>query len=177
MNAQTFSLRPFASDAAFPKLSGRITRTEHRLILQYDLLDDRAQVFMPAQRLPQRQHDLWQTTCFEFFLGLQNSSQYWEFNLSPSGDWNVYRFSDYRTGMQEETAFTSLPFNIDLQEKQIALTIELDLTSIVQLDQPLDVAITAVLQILPDHNITYWALQHCGTEADFHLRESFAIAI
>lgn len=153
-------------------------------MLHYDLLDlaygsrERvcSQVFIPAASLPKRQHHLWETTCFEFFLGIHNSPQYWEFNLSPSGNWNVYRFSDYRTGMQEESAFTSLPFKLELKEKQVSLTIEVDLNAIVQPNQPLDVAITTVIQTSPSR-ITYWALQHCGTEADFHLRDSFVLKI
>ena len=60
--------------------------------------------------LPARKHGLWEETCFEFFLGVKDSPRYWEFNLSPAGHWNVYRFAGYRQGMEEETAFTALPF-------------------------------------------------------------------
>lgn len=176
MNAQTFSLHPFTSDSDSLKLSGKIARTDNQLVLHYDLFDALSQVVLPPANPPERQDNLWQTTCFEFFLGIQNSSQYWEFNLSPSGNWNVYRFSDYRTGMQEETAFTSLPFQIDVKEKRVSLTIDLNLDAIVPPTQTLDVAITTVIQIIP-HDITYWALHHSGTEADFHLRDSFALKI
>lgn len=172
---KNFTLHPFDADSDL-KLSGSISRSNNRLCLTYDLFDERSQVLIPAAKSPTRQNNLWQTTCFEFFLGVQNSPQYWEFNLSPSGDWNIYRFENYRTGMQEELKFTSLPFEINVKAKQVSLTIELDLNSIVQPDQPLDVSITTVIETSPQ-NITYWALQHCGTEADFHLRESFVLKL
>ena len=66
---------------------------------------------MPAD-MPARRDRLWEETCFEFFLAVKNSPRYWEFNLSPAGHWNVYRFADYRQGMQEEPAFASLPFSV-----------------------------------------------------------------
>jgi len=36
------------------------------------------------------------------------------FNLSPAGHWNIYRFEDYRQGMQEEMAFVT-PFSVHNQ--------------------------------------------------------------
>lgn len=177
MSVQTFSLYPFDSvfDPAILNLSGSIERIDHRLMLRYDLFDDRSQVLIPAAKLPNRQPDLWKTTCFEFFIGLQNDRQYWEFNLSPSGDWNVYRFDDYRVGMREETAFSSLPFEIETRSHQTSLTIELDL-SLIKVSQSIEVGMTAVIEQL-DRGITYWAIEHCGTEADFHIRDSFALKL
>lgn len=173
MNVQTFSLFPF--DSVILNLSGSIERIDHRLALQYNLSDDRSQVLIPAAKLPSRQHNLWKTTCFEFFIGVHNDRQYWEFNLSPSGDWNVYRFENYRAGMQEETAFSSLPFKVERRSHQTSLTIELDL-NLLEIASPIEVGITAVIEHT-DHQTSYWALKHCGTEADFHIRESFAIAL
>ncbi|MCU0551486.1 MAG: DOMON-like domain-containing protein [Leptolyngbya sp. Prado105] len=170
---KSFVLAPF--DIALGlELTGDIARTENRLRLHYDLFDEFSEVVIPAAHSPQRRNNLWQTTCFEFFLGVQNSPQYWEFNLSPSGDWNVYRFESYRTGMQEELTLTQLPFEFDAIEK--SCTIDFDLSPIIQADQLLNVSITAVIQTL-DEQITYWAIQHCGAEADFHLRESFVLDI
>ncbi|MER3432187.1 MAG: hypothetical protein C4288_01830 [Leptolyngbya sp. ERB_1_1] len=177
MSVQTFSLYPFDSafDSSVLNLTGRIARTDHRLILQYDLRDDRSQVLIPVAKAANREHNLWKTTCFEFFIGVQNDRQYWEFNLAPSGDWNVYRFDDYRIGMQEETAFESLPFSVETHPDRTSLTIELDL-NLISVTQPLDVGITAVIEQIT-HKITYWAIEHCGTEADFHIRESFALKL
>jgi hypothetical protein len=171
----TFSLHPFESESDL-KLSGSIDRTNNRLIAKYDLYDPLNQVFIPDAHSSSRQDNLWKATCFEFFLGLQNSPQYWEFNLSPTHNWNVYRFSHYRSEMQKEQAFTELPFEFDTTENEISLSIALDLSPIIQSDQFLNVGITAVIQT-QDQALSYWAIQHCGTEADFHLRESFVLEL
>lgn len=175
MSIQTFSLYPFeiVLDPAILNLSGSIDRIDDRLILQFDLFDPLSQVHIPVAKSPNRQHNLWQTTCFEFFIGVQNSPQYWEFNLSPSGDWNVYRFEDYRARMQEEVAFSSLPFEVKSRSLHTILSIELELNRL-NLNQSIDLGITAVIET---DQITYWALKHCGKEADFHLRESFALQL
>jgi hypothetical protein len=119
---------------------------------------------------------LWEDTCFEFFLGIKNSAQYWEFNLSPAGHWNVYRFDGYRQGMQEETAFENLPFNVQNQADGLALGLDVDLDKIISVQQAIEVAITTVIKDR-DGEVTYWALTHRGVEADFHLRDSFIIEL
>jgi hypothetical protein len=122
--------------------------------------------------LPTRKQELWQTTCFEFFLGIQNSPQYWEFNLSPNGDWNIYRFTGYRQGMVEEDKITSLPFQVHRESHLFRLDLSLDLTPIVAPETELYLGITTVIQPQVGE-IGYWALKHCGTQPDFHLRDSF----
>ncbi|MGG6266475.1 DOMON-like domain-containing protein [Leptolyngbya sp. AN03gr2] len=175
MKIRKFCLHPFGTtfDSSCLNLSGRVTRDNHCLVVKFDLIDDRSQVFIPNPKTSTRQDNLWQTTCFEFFIGVQNSPQYWEINLSPSGDWNVYRFEDYRTGMQEERAFSSLPFTVTTSPNHTSIVVALDLTQL-NLTQSIDLGITAVIET---DQISYWALKHCGKEADFHIRESFAIEL
>ena len=177
MNSQAFSLQPFSETDASVNLqiTGTINRQAHLLNIRYLLSGELSQVAIaaPADQ-PARQHELWQTTCFEFFLGLQGSDRYWEFNLSPSGDWNVYRFDNYRQGMQEETALTELPFAVDRQLETLALSLNLNLEAIALAEQSLEVAITTVIQ-RQDGEISYWALAHTGSEADFHRRDSFLL--
>ncbi|WP_199302654.1 DOMON-like domain-containing protein [Oscillatoria sp. FACHB-1406] len=120
----------------------------------------------------ERKNELWKTTCFEFFLGMKKSSRYWEFNLSPSGDWNVYRFEDYRHGMEEERRISRLPFEVRSRDNYVALSLEFDLAAIVSEPEALEIAIASVIQTQTG-GVTYWALKHCGTEADFHRRDSF----
>jgi hypothetical protein len=136
-----------------------------------------AELVIPARAdLPAREHGLWEETCFEFFLAVKNSPQYWEFNLSPAGHWNIYCFQAYRQGRQEETAFRSLPFSVQSRPDSLLLVLELDLDRIVPADQALEVAIAAVSKLL-DGQATYWALTHPGPQADFHRRDSFIIEL
>lgn len=171
-----FFLSPFTAvcDSAILNLSGSVDRIDNQLILKFDLFDQLSQVLIPVAKSPNRQDNLWQTTCFEFFIGVQNSSEYWEFNLSPSGDWNVYHFENYRTGMQQEKAFLSLPFERETRSHHTTFLIELDLNCL-NIAQSIDLGITAVIET--NQQLSYWALKHCGKEADFHIRKSFAIEL
>lgn len=176
---QTFYLQPFPSSQSLPslKIVGRIERNANRLVICYNLKGDLPQVAiaLPANP-PARKHELWQDTCLEFFLGIENSDRYWEFNLSPSGHWNVYRFDGYRQGMQEEIAFAMLPFKVELAADSLELIVEIDLDKIVTQECAIAFAITAVIKDKNDE-VTYWALTHTGTEADFHRRDSFIIKL
>ncbi len=179
MNDQIFSLQPFTSADSVPglKIAGNITRNGNLLILSYALLGKIEEILIaPPSDTPSRKNELWQNTCFEFFLGVKNSDKYWEFNLSPSSDWNVYRFDGYRQGMQQETAFTTLPFSVHHSSDCLAIALDIDLDKIVSPETALDVAITTVIKH-SDDRVTYWALTHSGVEADFHLRDSFIIEL
>jgi hypothetical protein len=177
MNEKPFSLQPFPSINPLPslKITGNIARRSNTLAIRYALVGPLAELVIPAPaNLPARRNGLWEETCFEFFLGVKDSDGYWEFNLSPAGDWNVYRFASYRQGMQEETAFTSLPFSVDNQSDSLRLALELDLEKIVQPDQTVELAVSAVLK-LKNGEVTYWALTHSRPQADFHCRDSFIL--
>lgn len=178
MNQQTFSLQPFPSAEVVPvQITGNISRNNHQLTINYQLIGDLQEIVItPPSDTPKRQHELWQNTCFEFFLGMKNSQRYWEFNLSPAGHWNIYRFDSYRQGMQEETAFNVLPFSVEHQSGSLVLSVNVDLDKIVASEQLLDVGITTVIK-QKDGRVTYWALVHQGNEADFHIRESFIVEL
>ena len=179
MNDQSFSLEPFPS--ARPLLSvtmeGTIARHANALAIRYTLLGRLREVVIPEPAaVPDRQDGLWKDTCFEFFLAVRGSPPYWEFNLSPAGHWNVYRFSSYRQGMEEERDFSSLPFRVERQSDSLSFRLEFDLDGIARADQVLEVAVSAVLKH-KDGSMTYWALTHCGPQPDFHRRDSFIIAL
>jgi hypothetical protein len=179
MSDRSFFLQPFTSNHLPPEIeiSGNIARHCNTLTIQYQILGQLAELAIPAvANSPTRKDELWQQTCLEFFLGIENSFQYWEFNLSPSGDWNIYSFEDYRQGMQAEAAFTSLPFIVYNRPNCLLLTLELDLDKIVKIDQTLEIAIASAIKPQVGE-VTYWALTHCGTPADFHQRGSFIIKL
>ncbi|MDM9585551.1 DOMON-like domain-containing protein [Nostoc sp. GT001] len=177
MNKQTFSLQPFFSTELFSnlKITGNISRNANQLAIDYNLGGDLKEIAIyPPSNAPSRKHELWEDTCFEFFLGIKDSARYWEFNLSPAGHWNVYRFDGYRQGMQEETAFEKLPFSVQNHADSLELALNVDLNKIVSAEQEIEVAITTVIKHR-DGEVTYWALTHRGAEADFHLRDSFIV--
>ncbi|MEH2232728.1 MAG: DOMON-like domain-containing protein [Nostoc sp.] len=179
MNKQTFSLQPFPSTESFPdlKITGNISRNANQLTICYNLGGDLKKITVASpSNAPLRKHELWEDTCFEFFLGIKDSARYWEFNLSPAGHWNVYRFDGYRQGMQEETAFEKLPFSVHNQADALVLALDVDLNKIVSTNQGIEIGITTVIKNIHG-NVSYWALTHKGEEADFHLRDSFIVEL
>ncbi len=115
----------------------------------------------------QRKDALWQTTCFECFFGRQGDSGYWEMNLSPSGDWNLYRFSAYRQGMQEERKVTKLDSDCLINENKMRLRFALPLRSLLSEDLPIRIGLSAILHYT-DETKEYLALSHPDEKPDFH---------
>jgi hypothetical protein len=129
-----------------------------------------------AAEAPRRQDRLWEETCIEFFLGTADPGEYWEFNLSPAGHWNVYRFTRYREGMREEPAIASLPFDVRRDPEALILTAEFGIGKIVPEGKDLAATVAAVIKAI-DGGKSHWAFVHPASRPDFHRREGFALTI
>ncbi len=171
----TFYLSPFARNTApTVKISGNIERQNNQLKILYRLEKSSPIIIPQIVNSPTRQDNLWEHTCCEFFIGLKNSTKYWEFNLSPAGNWNVFRFPNYRQYLAEEMAFDSLPFNVLQQADWLQLQLEVNLNKIISPEQSLEVGVTTVIED-QDRQLSYWALSHPASEANFHHRDSWMI--
>ena len=191
-------LQPFAARAELEpfRLSAGASWQANNLSLQFRLQGPLHQLRIPqAAAEPARRDGLWQSTCFEAFVGLPGQASYWEINLCPSGHWNLYALSGYRQNLRPEPALEALPFRLQLEpqgEGQALLLLNLHLqvraagstlnwqqAPGMEPEQPtgttqpeLELSATAVL----DHHrcgCSYWAWRHCAADADFHRRESF----
>ncbi|MCI5146759.1 MAG: hypothetical protein D3923_14845 [Candidatus Electrothrix sp. AR3] len=175
-------LHPFQKESlvAHLQIVGTLVRSTTDLQVSYELRGNLDSVCLPfahpTTTTPHRRNNLWQATCFEFFVAASGSPQYWEINLSPSGDWNVYAFTDYRHGMQEEEALTALPFTVRQQAECYRLELDFPLAQLIASDQSIEVAVSVILQ---GHNgqRSFYALTHCGSQPDFHQRESFLVRL
>jgi hypothetical protein len=187
---QAFALVPFgvAEPEAGVRLSGRIGRDGERLWVSYGLAGPLQRLAIPPlSATPRRRDELWQATCMELFLALPDQEAYREFNLSPSGDWNVYQLDGYRQGLRPDPGWSALPLRRRDPEPAAAATeseptgtLELHLTTTLPPElaaaAELEAAVTAVLQE-GDGSCSYWALRHPGPEADFHRRDGFALRL
>jgi hypothetical protein len=176
---QKFRLVPYpASDLPKIQITGEIERTGNRLSIRYVVTGEIDSVLLPAvSNSAARQDDLWKATCFEFFIAIKDHPRYWEFNMSPSGNWNVYAMEAYRqVNMREELALTQLPFEFKKTNAEISLDISVDLNPILEPAQVLQIGVTTIIQT-NDSSESYWALAHPGPHADFHLRESFTLVV
>jgi hypothetical protein len=180
MKGQNFSLKPFESTdlSRQSAISGFISLSSGTLAISYTCIGPLTELVIPEPAgMPTRKDGLWEETCFEFFLAVINHDRYWEFNLSPAGDWNVYCFKLYRQGMQAEPAFASFPFSVQRRPDALHISLEFDLTRVIPVsDQTVEAGISAVIKPVSGE-ISYWALTHPGIKADFHKRDSFTIKL
>jgi hypothetical protein len=174
-----FELVPFPSgDTPNITITGNVERGGDLLSIQYKVNGDIDQIVFPAKsKSPERKDDLWKATCFEIFLAIPDQPSYWEFNMSPSGNWNVYKMDAYRqVNMREEPAFKGLPFEFKQNDNNCSINISVNLNPIIQPAQNLQIGITTIIQTKAGSE-SYWALEHPGPQADFHLRESFILSL
>jgi hypothetical protein len=179
MLEQSFSLVPFApNELPNVSISGTVARDGTVLFLRYLLAGDLREIALPAPGTnPARAYDLWKATCFEFFLAKGDQPEYWEFNLAPSGDWNAYRMDAYRrVGFGAELLVQALPITTQSEADVFILTAAVNLGGLLRTEESVRVAIAAVLQER-DGRETFWALSHPASQPDFHLRESFILAL
>lgn len=177
MTTRRYSLKPFRAEGSGHdiRITGSIGRHANRLSVGYKLAGKLSELSIPAfEDSPRRKDRLWEETCVEFFLGVKGSLHYWEFNLSPSGNWNVYRFTSRRKGMREEPAFASLPFAVRREPEVLGLSLELDIGKIIPANKDMEVAVAAVIKSVKGAT-SHWALVHPGPRPDFHRRDGFLL--
>lgn len=124
---------------------------------------------IPRLSEPWRADGLWQTTCFEAFVGVEGEEGYREWNFAPTGNWAAYDFSGYREG--GDRADVGRPPYIRMEDNftwwTVGATIATDATRMLRL------GLSAVLE---ERNGTksYWALKHPNPEKpDFHTGDCF----
>ena len=125
---------------------------------------------------PSRKNELWRTTCFELFMKLPGGSEYWEVNLAPSRDWNMYRFTGYRSTLQPELMVDNINIATEITPPRLVslrATLPLPLSVV---NQKLAIGISSVIED-GDGNLHYFALRHCGLKPDFHDPAGFDIIL
>ena len=177
---QHFQLTPFDPLPVGFNLSvgGHISRPNtETLQVHYQATGDLNSVVIPQKANPPvRRDELWKTTCLELFIGETESSPYWEFNLSPNGDWNAYKLSAYRRNLTPDLAYQNLASTIHSGASEFELSVVCPIPADLKTSPKLDVAICAVIQF-KQGPISYWALNHGGAEADFHRRDGFVLSL
>lgn len=124
----------------------------------------------------QRQDFLWEQTCFELFVGIKDQDCYREINLSPQQYWNCYAFDDYRQPGDFPPQTAQDIELISLQYSQNKLQAILNLQQFIQQQdcylEDLKLGISSVIRLHTGKQLFY-ALQHSGTQADFHRRQDW----
>lgn len=183
---QTFSLQPFIdgeTSVASLSVEGWVERWQDQLTLEFQLTSDerceQQAILWPAQSdTPQRRDGLWQHTCLEWFVGRSGDETYWEYNLCPNGDWNVYALEGYRQGLTPDPHYSALPMARSGGGGITCFKVTAPLPEALQAAGALELelAVTAVVE-QGSGVLSYWALDHGSVEADFHRREGFLLRI
>jgi hypothetical protein len=154
-----------------------VCRAVATLELRYRTEGDIEDLIVPAVCAARRVDRLSQHTCFEAFIRAGDGRGYLELNFSPSTEWAVYSFTDYRTGMTDAGA-AAPHISVQRDHGVLQLDVVIDLASLPQLpgDGQLKLALSAVIEEA-DHRLSYWALAHPAGKPDFHHAEGFALAV
>ena len=124
------------------------------------------------QSAGQRRDHLWESTCCEAFLAIPGEERYWEINLSPNGDWAVYRFDRYRDGQHNQALNSPPVIRLKRRHHQLRLDARLPLSSWLSLGVCQELSLTTVLED-KTMGLSHWALRHDEGKADFHCRSTF----
>ena len=168
---------PRLRSAAVQRIDATVRRTAAgTLELTFRLYGDLSQIRVPGSTEPARADFLWQHTCFEAFIGAGNTTAYHELNLSPSGEWAIYEFRDYREiaalgsdGMAPHIAVHTAPGQLELEAKIASLPEALQAA-------PWRVGLCAVIEEV-NGSLSYWSLRHAAGPPDFHHAEAFALVL
>ena len=172
-----FSLHPFpGQDSGGVSIEGSIERTPQSLVLSFVLQGNLGDLVLPDTAERTRSDNLWQSTCLEMFWAEEGRRNYWELNLAPNGAWNVYTFTDYRTGMRQEERIATLLTNTERTTDTFSLTAELGIGNLHTNNAPLRVGVSGVLKHR-DSRLSYWALAHPEERPDFHVPQCFLLRV
>ncbi len=146
------------------------------LTLRYEVLGNIDLLSIPAPKPPVETANLWQHTCFEAFIAVEEEDAYREFNFSPSGEWAAYAFGGYRSRTDWQASGTP-PILFSRTQGRIVLTTVIARPGLP--DNPLNksyrLGLSAVLET-KNRELSYWALCHPSGKPDFHHRSGFTLS-
>jgi hypothetical protein len=173
MELLPFSPSPPNSTGASIRLFATVTKSNHEMHAHFTLSGDTTTIQWPPPTGVTQGSDLWKQTCFELFLATAHSSEYWEYNFSPSRQWAIYAFTDYR--QPAPISLTHVPTIDPPQRSATAFALQAHFTLEPPLiKQPLIMGVSAIIQTT-DGQRHFYALRHCSTKPDFHMRASFIV--
>jgi hypothetical protein len=171
------ALHPTAPCDAVRQIEAQVRRGPGATLeMQYVLHGDIERLLVPAQSRPHRADKLWQHTCFEMFVMADDIPGYYEFNFSPSTEWAIYSFSDYRDNMTVLQPVHAPQISVGHETARLSLQAAVDLQAPPLVDCGLRLALSAVVEDA-DGQLSYWALAHHGGKPDFHHPDGFILRI
>jgi hypothetical protein len=154
-----------------------------RLRLCYRLEGDPRRLRLPPPAAATFALNLWEHTCFEAFIAVEGSSAYHELNLSPSGEWAVFGFSEYREIAEVDIEGEAPGIAVRIGADTVELEAVIDLAAMAAgRGRPalpiaaLRLGLSAVVES-EDGAFSYWSLVHLPGAPDFHHHETRTIEL
>lgn len=168
------NLKPFKKNEDFT-VSSDVSLNGSKLSFQFKIEDLKSKLKLPDMKdSAKRVIGLWDNACFEAFWSYEGSPSYFEMNLSPNGNWNVFEFVNYRSpgfpNLKESRAWRLTSYK--RSENSFAADFETEVAF--ESGRSLDFSLNAIL-VTKSGEKSFWALEHFGEKPDFHKRESFLL--
>jgi len=165
---------PHTPSQAIREINVVVEEASSNLMLTFCLVGDVSSLSIPEVQPSQSADDLWQHTCFEAFIMGGEGPEYREFNFSPSGEWAVYAFRDYRDA---EVLENELAPGIVVCKTMDRLELSAEICrDFLPQGGPLRLGLSAVVEDA-EGVLSYWSLRHPPGQPDFHHTDSFAVQI
>jgi hypothetical protein len=132
------------------------------------------ELLMPPLGKPAREDGLWHHSCCEAFVLSGAGTAYREVNLSPSGKWAAYDFSDYRKGGGNADMRAPMISTAGIAG-QIAVGADLHFDAAMA-RAPWHVGLSAVIEE-KNGGKSWWALAHTSDKPDFHRADCFTLQL
>lgn len=176
---QAFVLQPHPDTRETPVKAISVTLSRGRdgaLTLRYRIIGGIDAIRVPAATSSGRADGLWAHTCCEAFIGAAGSTAYREFNFSPSGEWALYDFDDYRL-RRDKAPIPLLPLAILARSEGGELLLEAAIdAAALPTGNLLQLGLSAVIETT-EGGLSYWALRHPSERPDFHHRDAFTLTL
>jgi len=179
MTSTTLLCHPQTPTDAVRGIAARVRRSANgTLALTFVLDADLERLRIPPPGTPGVTHGLWQHTCLEAFIALNDTPGYHEFNFSPSREWAMYVFARYReiASVPDEPPSPAITVRQSPNRLELDAAVQLSDLSAVHAAAPLRLGLSAVIEDATGR-LSYWALRHPAGTADFHHPESFTLAV
>jgi hypothetical protein len=144
------------------------------LALRYEVKGNIDQLAFAAATAPERQHRLWQHSCFEIFLKVPGEEGYQEYNFSSSGAWAAYGFTGRRAGMHDLDRPHAPEITSHIDGDCFIVDVKLSDT-LMSYDLNMLIGLSTIIEE-KSGTLSYWAIAHPDGPADFHHPDCFALS-
>ena len=119
----------------------------------------------------ERKDELWKSTCFELFIANSPSEEYYEINISPFGEWNIYHLNAYKVGFKEFREVSKPIIKMTKENYKYRLSFEIEFNQRIFNNEGLSFNLATI--ILDKNNLRHFYSICPRKTADFHNRISW----